>query len=129
MGSGDGSGAPARRRSRFGLALGWCAAALAVTWFWFALAVDEVWSDECKARAAGTSDIDLFVVWGVAPLVLVTAGCLLALVLTAPGGPARRLRWGLGATIGASAVAALIAWALSGWTLWSHLAIGANCVV
>lgn len=99
-----------------------------VGWFWFAIAVDNAWRDECKARMGGATETDFFVAFGVAPLALVTAGCLLALILTAPGGLARRLLTGLAATLATSAVAALIAWALSGWTLWGHLAIGSNCI-
>lgn len=128
MGSGDVSTVAARQRSRFRAALVWCAAALVVAWFWFAAVVDDVWRDECKARMAGTTDTDLLLFFGVAPLALVTAGCLLALVLTAPGGAARRVLTGLATTIATTAVAALILLALSGWTLFAHLAFGSNCV-
>lgn len=128
MGAGDTRAAGARARSGFGVALAWCAGALVVGWFWFAAIVEDVWGDECKARMAGTTDMDLLLFIGVAPLALVTAGCLLALILTAPGGPARRLLTGLAAALAISALAALIAWALSGWTLWGHLAIGSNCI-
>jgi hypothetical protein len=102
-------------------------AATVLAWMWFAVALGEAYDEECKARAAGTSEVGFLLLLGVAPLVLVSAGALLALVLTTRGRARRRLAFGVGVFLAATVAGALVAWAFSGWTLFGHLAIGGNC--
>ncbi|MET3567770.1 hypothetical protein ABIC47_003279 [Leifsonia sp. 563] len=102
-------------------------AAIIVAWCWFALVLGDTYDDECKARAAGTSDLQFLLIFGVAPLVLVSAGALIALLLTTRGEIARRVLLAVGAFLAATAAGVLIAWAMSGWTLFAEFAIGTNC--
>jgi hypothetical protein len=103
-------------------------AAIVFAWMWFAVMLGEAYDEECKARAAGTSEVGFLLLLGVAPLVLASAGALLALVLTTRGRARRRLGFGGGVFLVATVAGVLAAWAFSGWTLFGHLAIGGHCV-
>jgi hypothetical protein len=133
-GEGAGAGEPTasvigpRRRDRFTATLIVTAVCCAVAWFWFAIVLDEVWSEECKARIAGTTEIDLLYFLGVPPLVFVTVGAAVALAIAARPPLLRRLASALMGTLVGTVVGALVALWASGGTLFAHLAIGSNCI-
>ena len=104
-----------------------CSVVIIFAWCWFAVALGDTYDDECKARAAGTSDVQFFLIVGVAPLVLVSVGALIALLLTTGGELARRILLAVGVFLAATASGVLVAWAMSGWTLFAEFAIGSNC--
>jgi hypothetical protein len=91
------------------------------------MALGDTYDDECKARAAGTSEVQFLLIFGVAPLVLVSVGALIALLVTTRERAARRVLLSVGVFLAATAAGVLIAWALSGWTLFAEFAIGTNC--
>jgi hypothetical protein len=116
-----------RRRPIAVIAIALSTVAIVLAWCWCALVLGDAYDEECKARAAGTSEVSFAITAGFAPLVLVTAGALVWLIATTAGGAARRLLVGVGVLIAATAVGALVAGAFSGWTLFMHFAIGPNC--
>ncbi len=116
-----------RRRPIAVTAIALCTVAIVLAWCWFAVVLGDAYDDECKARVAGTSELSFSVMVGLAPLVLVTAGALIWLIATTAGRVVRRLLVGVGALLAATAVGVLAAWAFSGWTLFTHFAIGSNC--
>jgi hypothetical protein len=115
------------RRSNSLTAIILCSAAILLAWGWFAMALGEAYDEECKARMAGTSEVGFAVLFGVVPLVLVSVGALVAILVTAGGSALRRLVFGVGVLFAATAAGVLFAWAFSGWTLITHFAIGTNC--
>lgn len=122
------SGSGQRGRARFTLTVFVSAVAVLVAWFWFAVVVEDTWGDECKARAAGQSGVDLLIALGVVPLVLVTVGAASALVAFAPGRRGARVLRGLIATVVLTGVGLLLAWWASGGMFVAHLALGSGCM-
>ena len=117
----------ARRRPIVVTAIALSTVAIVLAWCWFAVVFSDAYDEECKARVAGTSELSFAVTVGSAPLVLVTAGALVALIATIAGSAGRRLLVGVAILLPATAMGALVAWAFSGWTLFTHVAIGSNC--
>jgi hypothetical protein len=119
----------ATRPASSGAAIAVAATAIIFAWCWFAVMLGETYDEYCKAGAGGASEIRFLMVVGVAPLVAVSAGALVALVLTARGTTKRRLASGTGIFLASSVAGVLFAWAFSGWTLFAHFAIGSNCSI
>ncbi|MBB2966669.1 hypothetical protein [Leifsonia aquatica] len=116
------------RRSYSSTAVVLCSAGIVVMWGWFAMVLGEVYSEECKARMAGTSEAGAVVPFGVAPLALVSLGAVIALIATTRGSVVRRLLVAGGIVLAATAVGVLLAWAFSYGTFFEQFAIGSNCI-